>query len=170
MVSDAVYHGERSAENKYLPPPNPNQYPCSARHMTIQTAMEYRRAMDYLSTRPEIDSDRIGMLGLSMGGIITFELTAVDSRIKSAATGLTPALREPEFQPISPFTFAGHAKCNSFLTFVGNQDNLYSMEDARQLYELLPMSQKEFIEYDTGHKPPVEYVGKVTEWFLKTLK
>ena len=170
MVLDAVYHGERSAENKYLPPPWPWTYPYSARHMIIQTAMEYRRAIDYLATRPEIDSNQIGILGLSMGGLITFELAAVESRIKSAVAGVTPAFREPEFQSMSPITFAGHIRSNSFLMLMGNQDRYYSMEEARQLYALISIAQKELVEYDGGHRPPIEYIAKVTEWFVKNLR
>ena len=36
------------------------------------------------------------------------------------------------------------------------------MEEARQLYNLIPITQKKFVEYDTGHEPPAEYIEKVT--------
>ena len=154
MALDAVFHGERSYENNYFPPPWPYQYPHKARHMIISTATEYRRAMDYLSTREDVDTNRIGMLGLSMGGLITFELTSLDPRIKSAIAGLTPIWKEPEFQPVMPYTFASRLQCNSFLMFVGNKDRVYTMKDAHQLYDLIPITQKDFIEYETGHQPP----------------
>jgi len=44
-----------------------------------------RRAMDYLVTRPEVDSRKIGATGISGGGVTTFFLTLVDDRIKAAA-------------------------------------------------------------------------------------
>jgi len=44
-----------------------------------------RRVMDYLVTRPEVDSEKIGATGISGGGVTTFFLTLVDNRIKAAA-------------------------------------------------------------------------------------
>ncbi|CAI6082980.1 alpha/beta hydrolase family protein [Cohnella sp. JJ-181] len=40
--------------------------------------------IDYLETRPEVDPERIGMMGLSFGGTMTAFTTAVEPRIKAA--------------------------------------------------------------------------------------
>ncbi|HNQ34953.1 MAG TPA: alpha/beta hydrolase family protein [bacterium] len=40
--------------------------------------------VDYLQTRPEVDPDRIGMMGLSQGGTMTTFTTAVEPRIRAA--------------------------------------------------------------------------------------
>lgn len=40
------------------------------------------RAMDYLLTRPEVDSKRIGTLGMSMGSTAAWWLAALDERVK----------------------------------------------------------------------------------------
>ncbi len=50
-------------------------------------ALEIRmlqRALDYLTERDEIDSDRVGMIGLSYGGFHTLYATAAEPRIKVA--------------------------------------------------------------------------------------
>ena len=42
------------------------------------------RSLDYLSTRPEIDMNRIGVMGISGGGTTTFYSAAIDERFKVA--------------------------------------------------------------------------------------
>lgn len=40
------------------------------------------RAVDYLVSRPDVDSNRIGTMGMSMGGSMAWWLSALDQRIK----------------------------------------------------------------------------------------
>jgi dienelactone hydrolase len=42
------------------------------------------RSVDYLVTRPEVDRERIGCVGLSVGGLRSCHLAALDDRIKAA--------------------------------------------------------------------------------------
>ena len=42
------------------------------------------RCVDYLQTRPEVDPERIGMMGLSQGGTMTTFTAALEPRIKAA--------------------------------------------------------------------------------------
>ncbi|PYR88424.1 MAG: hypothetical protein DMF84_28515 [Acidobacteria bacterium] len=42
------------------------------------------RTLDYLATRPEVDPNRIGCVGLSMGGYRSYLLASLDPRIKAA--------------------------------------------------------------------------------------
>jgi len=44
------------------------------------------RAIDYLATRPEIDIQKLGVTGISGGGIISWYLPAVDDRVKAVAS------------------------------------------------------------------------------------
>lgn len=43
---------------------------------------DLQRALSYLESRPEVDTGRLGMLGLSMGGWEAMALAAVDTRVK----------------------------------------------------------------------------------------
>ncbi len=45
---------------------------------------EAKRLLDYLTTLPQIDSERIGAMGISGGGTHTFFSTCADTRIKAA--------------------------------------------------------------------------------------
>lgn len=42
------------------------------------------RSLDYLASRPEVDRDRLGCVGLSVGGLRSCHLAALDDRIKAA--------------------------------------------------------------------------------------
>lgn len=44
------------------------------------------RAIDYLATRPEVDIQKLGVTGISGGGIISWYLPAVDDRVKAVAS------------------------------------------------------------------------------------
>lgn len=48
-------------------------------------AWDDRRSVDYLLSRPEVDPQRIGCLGLSIGGLRTGHLIATDPRIRVAS-------------------------------------------------------------------------------------
>jgi dienelactone hydrolase len=55
---------------------------------TLQAKMQFdaRRAIDYLVSRPEVDPERIGCIGHSLGGQQTLYTTALDQRIDAAVS------------------------------------------------------------------------------------
>lgn len=170
LALDARFHGERAAENGYRPPHFSAQP--TDREMIQQSIVEHRRALDYLATRPEIDITRIGALGLSMGGIMTFALSSMDPRIKAAVAGLTPILlmKETIAIPIAPQTFAGAIRTTPILMLMGRTDGFYSVSDAQQLYDLIPSPRKELVFYDTGHRLPPEYADRAVAWLKNYLR
>ena len=60
----------------------------------FDTVYDLWRLVDYLCTRPDIDSARIGMMGISKGGIETWMAASVDKRIKVAV----PVIAAQSFQ------------------------------------------------------------------------
>ena len=63
-----------------------------------QTAVDERRALDVLATRPEIDPRRLGIMGFSLGAVASAALLGVDHQIRCgvlASTGrrLAPLLQ-----------------------------------------------------------------------------
>ena len=75
LTIDRPYHGERPGDpaeairDKGLP------------RVLGEYVFDLERALDYVEGRPEADSDRIGMMGLSMGGLEALLLAAVDQRV-----------------------------------------------------------------------------------------
>ena len=52
------------------------------RDIISQTVFDLRRSIDFLNTREEIDPERIGYYGISLGGIIGTVFCGVDERVK----------------------------------------------------------------------------------------
>ncbi len=50
-----------------------------------QMVSEQAAALSWLATRPEVDPERIGVTGLSMGATLAYFLAAVDARVKANA-------------------------------------------------------------------------------------
>ncbi len=53
-----------------------------------QTVLDNRQVLDYLVTRPDVDPNRLGCMGLSLGGIKASLLAGVDDRLKCVVLGL----------------------------------------------------------------------------------
>ncbi len=58
-----------------------------------------QRCLDYLQSRPEVDSNRLGCMGCSFGGTMTTYISALDQRVKAAVivcylSTLTDALND----------------------------------------------------------------------------
>jgi dienelactone hydrolase len=168
MALDARYHGERGAESGYRISFDLNDI----RDLIVTTVIEHRRAMDYLATRAELDTARIGVLGLSMGGLETFALTAVDPRVKVAVAGVTPVggVRDFTTVPVAPQTFAGAIKDTPILMLMGRSDEYYTVEEARQLFASIASPRKELVFYEGGHRMPPEYAAKAVGWLLDGLR
>lgn len=138
MALDFEYHGERSFNNDFDQPlsivtrdDGVNQY----RELLVQSTIEYRRVMDYLATRSELDSTRIGVLGYSLGGVMVFALAGVDSRIRVAVTCATLPVGDfyisriymdqsatIRMAPVSPQSFAPAITQAAFLMLNGKTD------------------------------------------------
>ncbi len=54
----------------------------------LHSAIDARQAIDWIETRPELDAGRIGVFGISMGGIRAAFLTPLEPRIRAAVIAL----------------------------------------------------------------------------------
>ena len=68
------------------------------RDHAIQWRQDLGRSLDYLQTRADVDSDRLGFFGSSFGGRIAAIMLAVEPRFRAAvsrAPGLSPLPTQP---------------------------------------------------------------------------
>ncbi len=73
IAFDPSYTGESSGKPRYVASPDIN-------------TEDFCAAVDYLSTRNDVDTERIGILGICGWGGIALNAAAIDTRIKATAT------------------------------------------------------------------------------------
>ncbi len=168
---DAQCHGDRIAQNEFAPvnpsgPPgvSPRKGYFTQQEIYIQTTIDYRRAIEYLKTRSDIDSARIGAFGYSMGGTQTFLLTGVDPRVKAAVACATPADQVPN-SLIAPRNFTQAIGSRPFLMIAGRNDEMCSPAEAERVFRTMknPAAKLSFVE--GTHRLRPDFVPQAVRWF-----
>ncbi len=172
---DAQIHGDRISVNEFAPvnPSGPPGVPPRRGYFTqqeiyVQTTIDYRRGLDYLKSRPEIDSSRIGALGYSMGGTQTFLLTGVDPRIKAAVACATPADLSAD-SLIAPLRFAPAIGSRPFLMVMGRRDEMCKQAEAERVFHAIDGPNAKLSFYDGTHKIGPAFVPEAVAWLKKNL-
>lgn len=88
VAIDGPFHGERaklgSYDNAIL-----RAYRTGQGHPFLyDTVWDVMRLIDYLCTRPDVDLNRIGLIGFSKGGMEAYLAAAVDTRIRVVVSAL----------------------------------------------------------------------------------
>jgi formylglycine-generating enzyme required for sulfatase activity/DNA-binding winged helix-turn-helix (wHTH) protein len=161
-----IYQG--TYERRSGSPPGPS----GARDRTIQQCKDFRRSVDYLETRPDIASDRLGYFGLSEGARLGSILLAQESRMRAAVLsggGLSPDQKPPEIDEIN---FASRVRI-PVLMINGRYDFPHPVEtDQIPMFRLLGASEKDkrHVLFDTGHYgPPQQDIKEALDWFDRYL-
>jgi dienelactone hydrolase len=130
------------------------------------------RAVDYLETRPDIDTKRLAYYGISWGAEVGAIMTAVEKRFKAAvfaAGGCDNAKVLPE---VDPMNYAPRAKL-PVLMINGRYDFMIPLETCQEpLFKLLGAApqDKKHVLFDTGHAPPqLPVMKEALDWLDKYL-
>lgn len=86
---DATHPPQRNKTNHFAGPLSPDDYTLddveSPRNSNwFLVLMAARRALTFLQSRPEVDAERLGAYGHSMGGKLTTDLAGIDRRVRAA--------------------------------------------------------------------------------------
>jgi serine/threonine protein kinase/formylglycine-generating enzyme required for sulfatase activity/dienelactone hydrolase len=168
-----LYKGffERSNPGKYFPLiRNFNSY--EGAEYWSQLLKDFRRALDYLETRNEIDMDKIAMLSYSWGIFAGTILPAIEERLAVnviclAGMGLSfsPETKRAELNPIN---FVGRVTMPTIL-LNGRHDAFYPLEtSAKPLYFLMgtPEGKKHHKIYELDHAIQKNVIVRDVLWFL----
>ena len=123
----------------------------------IMLYKDLARTLDYVETRPDMDTHRIGYFGLSWGAVLGPVFGALETRIRLfilEGGGLVQA----SLPEISPINFAPRHTAPTVI-FNGRYDISFPVEtSAKPLLRLLgtPQSDKALVLFDGGHVPPLD--------------
>jgi formylglycine-generating enzyme required for sulfatase activity/predicted Ser/Thr protein kinase len=162
-----VYKG--TFERSILPLVWPAQETRANAELQGQAVKDFRRCLDYLETRTEIDSRKLAFYGMSWGGDLGGIIPAVEDRLAASVLLAGGLLRErrPETQSINYVTRI----MVPTLMLNGKYDTIIDSH-IRPMFDLLgtPPEHKRLIEYDTDHIPPrQEYIKETLAWLDKYL-
>ncbi len=136
-----------------------------------QVVKDLRRSIDYLETRPHIDSERLAYYGMSLGAFMGSVVLAVEERFRTGIllAGCLIGLGRPE---ASDLTYVSRVRTPA-LMLNGKYDVFCPPETSSQpMFDLLgtPSEDKRIIFYETDHIPPrTEYIKETLAWLDKYL-
>jgi formylglycine-generating enzyme required for sulfatase activity/dienelactone hydrolase len=151
--------------------PRPDWTTHNGRNLAIEEVREFRRVIDYLETRPDIDMDKLAYYGHSWGGRVGAQILAVEPRIKVGI--LNQAGFYHGIHPdISAVNFLPRVKV-PVLHFSGLYDTDFRYEtSSKPFHELLGTSEtdKKHVVEPTGHFVPFDVVaGETLDWLDRYL-
>ncbi len=142
------------------------------RDYVIQWARDLGRTIDYLETRKDLDTSKLGYFGVSWGGMLGGLMPAVEPRLKSAVLLVAGLSLNPVLPEADPFNFLPRITI-PVLMLNGSLDHFFPVETSqRPMFELLGTSpdRKKQLTYQAGHLVPRSQVMKETlDWFDKYL-
>jgi len=141
------------------------------RTIQIQRVKDYKRCIDYLETRQDIDCDKLAYYGISWGGWLGPIITAVEERLKASVL-LAGGLIWKRRPAANPFNYVTRVKTPT-LMINGKYDTSFLYDTSiKPLFDLLgtPDEHKELKLYETDHIPPRnEFIKETLAWLDRYL-
>jgi len=143
----------------------------AGRDLLVQESKDLGRSIDYLETRPDIDRNKIGYLGVSMGAALGVIFTAVEDRFKTVifldggfyAEKMLPGTDQADFAP--------RLKAPT-LMISGRYDWIFMSKDALLRMIGAPAAQKKSVLFNTAHdvsEQRADLIREVLAWLDKSL-
>lgn len=131
----------------------------------IRVVKDFRRTLDYLETREDIDEDAMAYYGMSWGGLMGSIVPAVEPRVKTSVLLAAGLPNGSGFT--NPYHYLPRIRTPT-LMLVGRYDTLLGYEaSALPFYEQLGASaaDKAIRAYETDHLPPKRaFVTEILAW------
>ena len=174
-------------------------------HITDRAKYYYRgaymdclRGLDFLSSRPEVDPQRLGMWSRSQGGGLTLATAALDSRLRVAVAeepflcnfpvaieiatspyrelsdyaGEHPEQRTQMGETLAYFdclNLAGDIRCPTLVS-IGMKDETCPYRTVMPVFERIPGPKALYIYPDLTHSPCTDFNSHALDWLRRYLR
>jgi pimeloyl-ACP methyl ester carboxylesterase len=157
-------------QRRYTTPP---AGPIAGRDRLILESRDFRRSIDYLISRPDVDRDRLGVFGISRAFLLPL-LAVGEQRLKAAALVSVGLLPYRDLLPEEDtFNFAPRFRVPTLMV-CGRSDFIFPLETSvRPMFRLLraPAKDKRLVLWDGGHVAPNYQLAikETLDWFDRYL-
>ena len=142
------------------------------RDLMVALVKDTRRTIDYLATRPDVDTARIAYYGVSFGGRVSPPILAMEPRFKAAMLNVAGLKMERARREVDPINFLPRVRL-PMLMLNGRYDYYFPVETSQKpFFESLgtPTEHKKWVLYPEAHVVSrTETMREVLAWLDKYL-
>jgi uncharacterized protein len=169
LALDLPFHGERQGADREIP-----RNPLALVGAWKTAIAEARAGVTWLAGQREIDAERIGIVGYSLGGFLALMTAAEEERVRVVALAAAGDL--PDRTPyaalvrglVDPLRAAGRLDGRPLLLVNGRRDMTTRPAQAERLFAAA-LEPKTITWYDGGHWPPPAAIDGAAEWVSERL-
>jgi serine/threonine protein kinase/predicted esterase len=138
----------------------------------IMWSKDLRRSIDYVETRPEMDTSKIAYCGFSWGAALGAIMPVLDDRLKVAILNVGGFYLQEALPEVDQINFVSRVKIPT-LMLNGKYDHFYPVDTSQvPMFQLLgtPEEHKHRIIYESGHFiPRNEMIKETLAWLDRYL-
>lgn len=134
--------------------------------------IDFRRGLDYLAARPEVDGERLAFIGSSMGAMLGAILCAVDTRPRAVVLRCGGARVESATGTgaLDHLSYIGRIAPRPLLMLNNTEDEVFGREAVLRLYDATGQP-KELRWFPGGHRDNHElHAAECLQWLLRWLQ
>tara|TARA_B100000676_G_scaffold29090_1_gene27107 strand:+ start:1561 stop:4566 length:3006 start_codon:yes stop_codon:yes gene_type:complete len=136
----------------------------------IKWTKDFRRTIDYLESRDDMDQDKVAYMGASWGAFNYLITAAIEPRIKMGICYVGGLSMTPARAEVDQISYVHRVK-QPTLWLVGKYDQIFPlMQSAQPAFDFLgtPNSDKRIVVYPTEHSLPInERIHETLDWLDK---
>jgi len=160
---------ERSKPDSVWDTMGPHQY----LDYRVRIVREYRRTLDYLESRSDIDAGKLAYYGMSWGGRYANLVLAVEGRFRAAVVEVGGLRLEPTVRPEVRMLYYTPRITLPVLMLNGEYDLTFPVDlNVKPMFEMIatPAEHKRLRIFPTDHfVPPDEFLKETLAWLDKYL-